>query len=1155
MKLLIANRAEVAVRVIRAARELGVATVAVVSEDDRDSPHPSLADETHALPGMGPPAYLDIESILKAARERGCSAIHPGYGFLSESAEFARRCEAAGLTFVGPSPETLEQLGDKASARGLAREQGIRVLAGADSLAEAKSLLESLGPDDSIFVKAVAGGGGRGLRRVTNVDELADAWDRCASEARAAFGSEGVYAERCLTGARHIEVQVIGDGTGAVVHLGERECSLQRSHQKIVELAPSPWISPEVRGDLFAASLRLARALDYRGLGTFEFLVRGGPDRRGGGGGRGRDGDRDREADPEWAFLEANPRLQVEHTVTEEVTGFDLVEAQLRIAQGETLADLGLGDGEESATRGHAIQVRINMERLEPDGSVRPTGGTLSCYETPSGPGVRIDGFARSGYATNPRFDSLLLKLVVHSSAPDFGALLRRARRALEELRIEGVETNRNFQRALLAHPDIETGAFTTTFVEDHLSQLLSESSRLSSEEQHAANGTGNANDTADASPSPRSHAGARLEGNDPLALFDHARSPGAGPSGPSPNPLAPSSAQAPPGTAALFAPIQGTIVSVEVVPGALVHAGQPLLVMEAMKMEHVIAAPQSGRVRSIAVAAHDTVYEGHALLFIEPGEVEGDLGVSDEEIDLDHIRPDLAEVIERHAFGHDAARPEAVARRRKTGQRTCRENVEDLCDPDTFIEYGPLTIAAQRRRRGVEDLIRATPADGMIAGIGSVNGETFGDEKSRCAILSYDYTVLAGTQGAQNHRKKDRLFELAEQWRLPLVFFTEGGGGRPGDTDGLGVAGLDCRAFQFFGRLSGLVPLVGINSGRCFAGNAALLGCCDVVIATQNSNIGMGGPAMIEGGGLGVFRPEEVGPMHVQVPNGVVDIAVEDEAEAVEVARRYLSYFQGAVSQHSCEDQRRLRAAIPENRLRIYEVRDVIELLADTGSVLELRRAFGPGMVTALARIEGRPIGILANNPTHLAGAIDSNGADKAARFLQLCDAFDLPVLSLCDTPGIMVGPEAEQTALVRHAARLFVTGASLSVPFFTVVLRKGYGLGAQAMAAGSFKAPFFTVAWPTGEFGGMGLEGAVKLGFRKELAAEEDPERRRALFDEMVARMYRHGKAINMASHFEIDGVIDPADTRHWISRGLRSIPPPPRREGKKRPCIDTW
>ncbi len=571
--------------------------------------------------------------------------------------------------------------------------------------------------------------------------------------------------------------------------------------------------------------------------------------------------------------------------------------------------------------------------------------------------------------------------------------------------------------------------------------------------------------------------------------------------------------------------------------------------------MEHVVAAETGGRLCALAVALGDTVFAGHVLAAIEPADVDVATEGAQAGSESDAIRPDLAEVLQRHEIGLDQARPDAVERRRKTGQRTARENIEDLCDEGSFVEYGPLVIAAQRRRRPVQELIERTPADGLVAGIGSVNGDLFDEAHARCIAMSYDYTVLAGTQGQQNHRKKDRMFELAEKWRLPIVFFTEGGGGRPGDTDGVGVAGLDCMAFNYFGKLSGLVPLVGVVSGRCFAGNAALLGCCDVVIATKDANIGMGGPAMIEGGGLGVFRPEEVGPADVQSPNGVIDVLVEDEREAARVAKQYLSYFQGTRGDWSCADQLALRRAIPENRRRVYDVRSVIETLADTGSVLELRRHFGLGMVTALARIEGRPLGIIANNPMHLSGAIDSDGADKAARFMQLCDAFDLPILNLCDTPGIMVGPEVEKTALVRHAARMFVTGASVGVPVFTIILRKAYGLGAQAMAGGSFKAPFFTVSWPTGEFGGMGLEGAVKLGYRNELAAIDDPAKRKATFEEMVERMYQHGKAVNTASHFEIDDVIDPVDSRRWVTSALKSLPPPAPRTGKKRPSIDPW
>jgi len=604
-----------------------------------------------------------------------------------------------------------------------------------------------------------------------------------------------------------------------------------------------------------------------------------------------------------------------------------------------------------------------------------------------------------------------------------------------------------------------------------------------------------------------------------------------------------------------VVSPMQGTVVRIAVFEGETVAGGRAVVVLESMKMEHDIVAPSGGVVSKVLVSEGATVNEGERLFVIEASDAAVTSAETEVAIDLDAIRPDLAEVLARHEGTLDDARPDAVERRRKTGQRTARENVDDLVDEGSFVEYAPLVIAAQRRRRPVEDLIARTPGDGMVCGLARINGRLFSDEAARCVVMSYDYTVLAGTQGMQNHRKKDRMFELAAQHRLPLVILTEGGGGRPGDTDGSGVAGLDVMAFNLFAKLSGLVPLVGINSGRCFAGNAALLGCCDVVIATKDSTIGMGGPAMIEGGGLGVVTPDEVGPMSVQVPNGVVDIPVSDEAEAIAVAKQYLSYFQGAVSEWTCADQRLLRSAIPENRLKSYDVREVIATLADEGSVLELRRAFGLGMVTALIRVEGRPIGLVANNPQHLAGAIDSANADKAARFMQLCDAFDIPLLFLCDTPGIMVGPEVEKTALVRHAARMFVTGANVTVPAMTIVLRKAYGLGAQAMAAGSFKAPAFAVSWPTGEFGGMGLEGAVRLGYRKELEAIEDPTERERVFQEMVEASYARGKAINTASHFEIDDVIDPAESRRWIVSTLRSMPSPEPRTGKKRTNIDTW
>src|SRR4051812_6956560 len=609
--------------------------------------------------------------------------------------------------------------------------------------------------------------------------------------------------------------------------------------------------------------------------------------------------------------------------------------------------------------------------------------------------------------------------------------------------------------------------------------------------------------------------------------------------------------------TIAVESPLQGTAVNISVGVGDSVRAGQTVVLLESMKMLHDVKVPSAGVVSEVHVAEGATVMPKQLLFRVDLTDERGDDAIDDESIDLDYLRADLAAVQQRHEVGLDAARPDAVERRRRVGRRTARENVADLVDEGSFIEYGPLVIAAQRRRRTLDDLIARTPADGMIGGIGTINGDLFDAEAAQAIAVSYDYTVLAGTQGLQNHRKKDRLFDIAERTRLPIVFFTEGGGGRPGDTDGTGVSGLDCFAFLWFAQLSGAVPLVGVNAGYCFAGNAAILGCCDVVIATEDSNIGMGGPAMIEGGGLGVFAPTDVGPIDVQRSNGVIDIVVADEAEAVDVARRYLSYFQGTIADWDCVDQRVLRHVIPEDRKRSYDVRTVVDALFDTGSVLELRREFGLGMITALARLEGRPVGVIGNNPGHLSGAIDSDGADKVARFMQLCDAFELPVISLCDTTGMMVGPDVAATALVRHCSRLFVTGANITVPLIAVVTRKAYGLGAQAMMGGSTKAPLATVAWPTGEFGGMGLEGAVRLGYRNELDAIVDPAERERAFDEMVDRMYEHGKAINAASHFEIDDVIDPADTRRWLVTLLDSVPSNGgwRTRPKKRPNLDTW
>jgi acetyl-CoA carboxylase carboxyltransferase component len=589
-------------------------------------------------------------------------------------------------------------------------------------------------------------------------------------------------------------------------------------------------------------------------------------------------------------------------------------------------------------------------------------------------------------------------------------------------------------------------------------------------------------------------------------------------------------------------------------------------VILEAMKMEHEVRAEAAGRITELLFAAGDMVHQGDLLCISErlaqhPRGLEaekaqnsavGEPAPARADAALDSgpvtVRADLQRLQQREAFTQDASRPDAVAKRHALGLRTARENIADLCDADSFIEYGALAVAAQRSRRTEADLIQNTPADGMITGLGRING-------AQVAVMSYDATVLAGTQGMRNHQKTDRLLGIALQNKLPVVLFAEGGGGRPGDVDMPIVAGLHVATFASYARLNGQVPVVGIVAGRCFAGNAALLGCSDVIIATRSSNIGMGGPAMVEGGGLGVFKPEQIGPTSVQHGNGVIDILVDDEGQAVAAAKHYLSFFQGKAAEFTPPPANALRDVVPENRLRVYDSRVAMQGIADVGSLLELRTGFGKGIHTALARIEGRPVGLLANNPMHLGGAIDADAADKAARFMQLCNAHGLPLVSLVDTPGFMVGPDTEATAQVRHVSRLFIVAAHLRVPFVSVVLRKGYGLGAMAMTAGGFHSPLFTVAWPTGEFGAMGLEGAVRLGFRKELEAAPDGPQREALYDQLVARQYESGSAMNMAATLEIDAVIDPAHTRAWLVRGLEAGRVSAPEGGAGRFSIDTW
>ncbi|GAA4535121.1 acetyl-CoA carboxylase family protein [Pseudonocardia xishanensis] len=1052
--VLVAHRGEIALRIIRAAHARGLRAVAVHAADEPDAAHVRAADEAVALDGTGSAPFLDAAQVVDAAVRTGCHLLHPGYGFLSEDPALAWLCAERGVGFVGPSPDTLELLGDKTSARLLAERLGIPVLGATrndPTDAEALTFLRAAG---AVMVKARAGGGGRGMRVVSDPDLLLGALARCRSEAERAFARAGVYLEAFLPRTRHVEVQLLGDGHEVAV-LGDRDCSVQRRHQKMIEIAPAVTVPAEVRECLAADAHRLGTEVGLTGLATVEFLV---------------DADRD-----EYVFLEVNPRLQVEHPVTEEVLGLDLVGAQLAVAEGAALAELAL----PTTPHGISVEARITL--------TGPPSGPVGRFAVPAG--VRVETHVEQGRTVAADYDPLLAKVVVLEPGGDLAAAVDGLDAALAELVLEGVPTDLPRLRDLLARPELRKGEVVTTWVDE-----------LAAPESGAAGDP--ANSTAEST--------------------------------------------------AVRTAVTGTVVALPAQVGARVRRGTPLVVVEAMKMEHEVTAPVAGIVRALHPAVGDRVCQDETVAELE-ALAEEDHDEAPVAVDPAHVRADLADVRRRHAVGTDESRPAAVAKRRRLGKRTARENVAALCDPGTDLrEYGALVIAAQRTRRPVEELERNTPADGLVAGFGTVHDRPV-------AVLAHDYTVLAGTQGVQVHKKTERLFELAGRRGTPVVVFAEGGGGRPGDVDNAAKAtGMDLGTFVALGRLNGLVPTVAIASGRCFAGNAALAGACDLVIATEDVNLGMGGPAMIEGGGLGRFSPEEIGPLAVQVANGVVDVAVADEAEAADVARRYLSYFQDPAAEWECADQRLLRHVVPEDRHRVFDVRALVDLLCDTGSVLELRRGFGGAVVTALVRIEGRPVGLLANDGAVGGGALDADAADKAARFLQLCDAHGLPVLSLCDTPGFLVGPDAERAGGVRHFGRLFVTGPNLSVPLCTVVVRKAYGLGGQAMAGGGFRVPDAIVGWPTAEFGAMGPEGAVTLGYRRELEAIEDPERRRARYDELLADYVAQGSAVNAASVFELDDVIDPADTRSWVSGVLdtrtQTDGTAPRLAPTRR-RIDTW
>ncbi|EPQ26225.1 uncharacterized protein PFL1_06160 [Pseudozyma flocculosa PF-1] len=1172
LRILIANRSEIALRLQRTYSLLDaprIHTVAIHTQQERNALHVANANIAVQLPANGPRAYLDAHAIVDIAKRHNCFAVAPGYGFLSEDPQFARLLEDAGIVFLGPTSDQLRQLGDKVQARALADSLRVPVLeaskgggsahGGASSLDEIQHFARSLGAGSKVILKAAAGGGGRGIRivDVTQDDagtraDVESNYRACQREAQLSFGDDRIYAERFLASAKHIEVQVVGDGAGGAMHLWERECSLQRRNQKLVEIAPSPSISDALRHDLIRSALDMARAIRYRSLATFEFLVA--PDGR-------------------FFFMEANPRIQVEHTITEQITGVDLVALQLQVGLGKTVEQLGLPPS-PPRPRTTSIQLRINAESLQPDGTAQPEAGQLTAFQVPTGPNVRIDTAAHapspqlSTYSVSPLFDSLLAKVIV--TAPDYPSALRLAQRALHETDIRGCKTNRNFLRALLEHPAVQTSTATTATVQHEIDALYRATLRFQDHDDQAAARTGSGGDGS----------------------ADAAASSGSGSAGAAPE-------EAPEGTEAVTAHITGVVLELKVAAGDAVQAGAELAVVEAMKMEHVIRAPRPGRVHSTLVATGGAVSAGRALIFLEPdSSSHGSSSSSSAEADaaalaaaaaagtaelteeqVRELRPELQDLERQRSYNTDAFRAEAVRKRHARGYLTPREVLARLFDAGSLQEYGELVIAAQTRRLPLQQLMERTQGDGIITGWAAYRSHPV-------ALAAADYLVLAGTQGYFHHLKLDRLFQSVLDLPHPLVFFAEGGGGRPGDTDVPVVAGLNTPSFALLGQIRARgIPSIGVANGYVFAGNAALLGVCDIVVATRGgdpevaaaaaadgdgsssskpkttattttaiqlgqTSIGMGGSAMIEGGGLGVYASEEIGPPSMHHSNGGIDILVDTERDAVHVVRQLLGFLVSPTLPRDewayTSDVRRLRFAVPplSQRKRSYDIYPLLDTLLDDGSFIELGSGWGTSLITGLGRLEGRVVGVLASRSnTQLSGAIDDRSALKATRFLGLVSRLALAhVISLVDTPGFMVGPAFERSSTAGGSFRIFGDLFSAFSDFargggqvVSVAIRNAYGLGAQALMGGSTLCNMGSVAWPTASFGAMGLEGAVRLGRKKELEAIPDGHERSRREKAWIDQLYQRGRGEGMARAAEIDAVIDPADTRRWIAACL--------------------
>lgn len=1103
-RVLIANRGEIAVRIAHAAAALGIETVAIAPPADATALHTTVATMTVALPAVGDPvaAYLDIDAVIQAGVDAGCDAVHPGYGFLSENAEFARRCAAAGMTFVGPSPEALELFGDKVQARALANKLDIPTVLGSPAAiaapGDAAAAAESIGYP--VMLKAAAGGGGRGMRAVMEPSELADAFERCQSEASAAFGDGSLFLERLVVDPRHIEVQVMADNTGAAVHFFERDCSVQLRNQKVIEIAPAANLDPDLRAQILADALTLISGASYHNAGTVEFLVE--------------------PATGDYFFIECNPRIQVEHTITEQVMGTDLVQTQFRVAMGESLASLGLGDqAAVGEPRGWSVQARV----------VATGAGTITGYREPSGPGVRVDGAGYAGWSPPPQFDPLLAKVIVTTNGGTHEAAIDHARRAVNRFHIGGLATNLGQLDAILAHGAVRAGDARTTLL---------------------ANEPGLTAAAAVASPM--------------IAMLESQAGQPASVS--TPGPAAPTrSLPVDRGEQAVESPLVGTVIEVNVAVGDDVAVGDTLLVVTAMKMETLVTAPCSGVVMQLAaVGEGDPVTAGDMLAVIAPS---ADGAVAKTPSGENTWGPTLDDVATLEKLAHERLAPGStdpgVVRQRNRNKLTCRERIDLLLDDGSFREIGSIAGFASYNEFG--DIDAFTPAN-MVGGQGMI-------EQRPSIVCADDFTSRGGHSDGAIGAKSTYLDRLSIELQMPsirLLDGSSGGGsvasmvpkqkesgdssakessgaikaGRPRVSGGGGSFLPGHLGSSMYARQLATVPVVNMLLGSVVGLGAAkaVLGHFSVMVRDTAQLFVAGPPVVSHAMGYDVTK-EDLGDWRIHCRNGSVDNLAESEEEAVAMTRQFLSYLPSSVyeaptvlspSALNAVDRRdeELFTIVPRNRTTTFDIRRAISLLADKDSFFEIGALWGSDQVVGFARFNGYPVGIVASDSRHInGGALTADGCDKLTRHLDLCDLFHVPVLNLVDNPGFAVGIEHEINGTIRKGATWMVAAAQSTVPMFTVLMRRSFGVAGNNYATPRSNATM-RVAWPAADAGGIPPEGGIEAAYKRQLAEADDPVALRA---ELNARIESARGPIGPLNRFELEEMIDPRDTRRLICEWL--------------------